>query len=128
VKLGVESSTWMGTSLAQTALWLTLQQPEGFLPHSLECTAADPPRKLATAFRLAQEMIRRLYAHPSGSLPTGPPIRRYRLRRGRCDAAARPDRDHGSRKTLPELQTPDPRCCSHPDAVIPPEMGISTRS
>ena len=123
--LGLDGFNLMGTSFGGTAaLWLTLQARERVRALVLEAPAAIRQPGAASPSRSAEEIARRLYAHPE-RLRDLPPL----------DLAARakaqplvqrlrgPDRDQDLESRLRGLATPTLVLFGTLDQVIAPDAG-----
>lgn len=123
--LGIASFNLMGTSFGgKTALWLALQQPQRVLALILEAPAAIRPEGTQSPSGTAEEIARRLYAHPE-RLPPPPPLDPAIQARTRAlvQRLRGPDRDPDLERRLYELEVPTLVLFGTLDAVIPPEMG-----
>jgi pimeloyl-ACP methyl ester carboxylesterase len=123
--LGIDTFNLMGTSFGgRVALMMALQHPDRVLGLVLEAPAAIRPEGSEPPSGSAQEMARRLYAHPEriGTLPVTDPVIQAKTRslvlrlRG-------PDRDTDLETRMGTLATPTLVLFGTLDHVIPPEMG-----
>lgn len=125
--LGVNSFNLTGTSFGgKTALWLAVQQPQRVSALVLEAPAAIRPKGLQppSSSDSAEEIARRLYAHPERLPPIPQPDPAIQEKHRRLVMRlAGPPRDADLEKRLPDLVTPTLVLFGTLDAVIPPEMG-----
>ena len=125
--LGIADFNLMGTSFGgETALWLAVQQPQRVSALVLEAPAAIRPEWLQPPSNSdsAEEIARRLHAHPEQPPPSAQPdpaIREKHLRL--VMRLGGPPRDADLEKRLPELAVPTLVLFGTLDAMIPPEMG-----
>jgi len=125
LRLGIDTFDLMGTSFGgKVALWLAVQQPERVRALVLEAPAAIRPVGTEPPSGSAEEIARRLYAHPErlGRLPVIDPAVQTKTRAlvGRLRG---PDRDPELENRLRGLTTPALVLFGTLDRVIPPEMG-----
>ncbi len=124
-KLGLDTFNLMGTSFGgKTALWIALQATPRVLALVLEAPAAIRQPDAAPPSGTAEEVARRLYAHPERMSPIPPidPVARAKTQPlvQRLLGLHR-DRDLESR--LQELSTPTLVLFGTLDRVIAPAMG-----
>ena len=126
-KLGLTAFNLMGTSFGgKTALWVAVQQPQRVTALILEAPGAIRPPGLEppSGSDTAEEIARRLYAHPErvGQLPKPDPeiLEKHRRLVTRLGG---PPRDTDLEARLPELGVPTLALFGTLDAVIPPETG-----
>jgi pimeloyl-ACP methyl ester carboxylesterase len=124
-KLGIDSFNLMGTSFGgKAALWLALQQRERVLALVLEAPAAIRPEGAAPPSGSAEEMARRLYAHPERLPPIALPDPAVQAKTRQLVSRLRgPDRDTDLERQLAGLATPTLVLFGTVDRVIPPDMG-----
>jgi pimeloyl-ACP methyl ester carboxylesterase len=122
---GIASFNLMGTSFGgKTALWLAVQQPQRVTALVLEAPAAIRPEGTQPPSGTADEMARRLYAHPERLPPTPPADPAVQARaRALVQRLRGPDRDLDLERQLRELAAPTLVLFGTLDAVIPPDVG-----
>jgi 4,5:9,10-diseco-3-hydroxy-5,9,17-trioxoandrosta-1(10),2-diene-4-oate hydrolase len=125
--LGITSFNLMGTSFGgKTALWLAVQQPQRLTALVLEAPAAirPPGFQPPSGSDSAEEIARRLYAHPERVAPLPQPDPAIRQKHMRLvTRLGGPPRDSDLDARLRELETPTLVLFGTLDAVISPEMG-----
>jgi pimeloyl-ACP methyl ester carboxylesterase len=114
-----------GTSFGgKAALWLALQHPERVLALALEAPAAIRPDGAEPPSGTAQEMARRLYAHPERMPAMPAPDPEVAAKQRRLTGRLRgPDRDAELEAGMRQLETPTLVLFGTLDHVIAPEMG-----
>lgn len=125
VNLGVEQFNLLGTSFGgKVALWLTSQQPDRVLGLVLKAPAAIRPAGTEPPRGTAEEMARRLYAHPErlGPLQLPDPAIQAKTR-ALVTRLRGPDRDADLEAKMRGLATPTLVLFGTLDHVIPPDMG-----
>ena len=126
-KLGIASFNLMATSFGgKTALWLAVEQPQRVMALVLEAPTAFRPEGLQppSASDSAEDIARRLYAHPERVAPPSLPDRAIMERHRRLvTRLAGLPRDADLEARLRELETPTLVLFGTLDALIPPEMG-----
>jgi pimeloyl-ACP methyl ester carboxylesterase len=123
--LGIDTFNLMGTSFGgKTALWLALQAQARVLALVLEAPAAIRPEGAEPPSGSAEEMARRLYAHPErlAAIPTIDPAIQAKTR-PLVQRLRGPDRDADLEARLPDLGTPTLVLFGTLDRVIPSSMG-----
>ena len=124
-KLGLDAFNLMGTSFGgKTALWLAVQAPQRVQALVLEAPAAIRQQGAESPSGSAEEIARRLYAHPErlASIPPIDPAVRAKTQ-PLVQRLRGPDRDADLEKWLPELPTPTLVLFGTLDRVIAPAMG-----
>src|SRR5262245_38006143 len=124
-RFGLDRFNLMGTSFgAKTALWLTLQTPDGVLALVLEGPAAIRPEGAEPPSGSLEAMARRLYAHPERLDPMPlPDPATWAKSRALVMRLRGPDRDRDLENRLSTLATPTLVLFGTMDQVIPPDMG-----
>ncbi|MBO0737083.1 MAG: alpha/beta hydrolase [Alphaproteobacteria bacterium] len=123
--LRIDKFNLMGTSFGGTAaLWLAVRQPERVEGLVLEAPAAIRPAGSRPPSGSAEEMARRLYAHPErlGPLPAVDPAVQAKTR-ALVSRLRGPDRDADLETQMRSLSTPTLVLFGTLDSVIPPETG-----
>jgi pimeloyl-ACP methyl ester carboxylesterase len=124
-KLGIDNFNLMGTSFGgKTALWLALQQTGRVPALVLEAPAAIRQEGAAPPSGTAEEIARRLYAHPERlkSIPPIDPAMRAKTQ-PLVQRLLGPHRDADLEGRLQELSTPTLVLFGTLDRVIAPAMG-----
>ena len=123
--VGLDAFDLMGTSFgAKTALWLTVQRPECVRALVLEAPAAIRQPGAQSPTGTAEEIARRLYAHPErlGDIPPPDPAVRAKTQ-PLVQRLRGPDRDPELEARLPGLTVPALVLFGTLDSVISPAMG-----
>lgn len=123
--LGIDRFNLLGTSFGgKVGLWLAVQHPERVLALVLEAPAAIRPVGSEPPSGSADEMARRLYAHPERLGPmTMPDPEMQAQTRALVGRLRGPDRDAALEVRMRGLETPTLVLFGTLDHVIPPEMG-----
>jgi pimeloyl-ACP methyl ester carboxylesterase len=123
--LGIEQFNLLGTSFGgKAALWLASQQPDRVLGLVLEAPAAIRRVGSELPTGTAEEMARRIYAHPERVGPLQLPDPAIQAKTRALVLRLRgPDRDNELEARMRELATPTLVLFGTLDHVIPPDMG-----
>jgi pimeloyl-ACP methyl ester carboxylesterase len=124
-KIGLDSFNLMGTSFGgKTALWVALQATQRVPALVLEAPAAIRQEGAAPPSGTAEEIARRLYAHPErlASIPPIDPAMRAKTQ-PLVQRLLGPHRDADLESRLQDLSTPTLVLFGTLDRVIAPAMG-----